>query len=256
MFIPLYDVNSLRHIKLQYVTIGLIAANVIVFLFGSLQSPTAATATMLSFGFIPSVVHNIAELPPELIVIPENFSYITYSFLHADIFHIGANMLFLWVFGDNVEDALGHFKFLLFYLACAAAGAAMHGLMAPDSQSPLIGASGAVAGVVTAYLFLHPRVRVWLLAFGRIPLPIPAWLALALWIGMQFLMFFVPGEERVSFAAHVGGILAGAALVLVLRRRGVPLFDRRIVTPDAVELERPSAVKPVEQAPAPRWGRQ
>jgi membrane associated rhomboid family serine protease len=198
----------------------------------------------------------MAELPPELVVVPEELTYITYAFLHADIFHLGGNMLFLWVFGDNVEDALGHIKFLIFYLLCAMAGALLHGLIAPDSQIPLIGASGAVAGVVAAYLILHPRVKIWILAFGRIPLRIPAYIALALWILFQFAMFAFGGDEQVSFAAHIGGIVAGAVLVLLLRSRDVPLFDKEIVTPRSVVVEQPSAVRPVEAQPAPRWGRQ
>jgi membrane associated rhomboid family serine protease len=165
-------------------------------------------------------------------------------------------MLFLWVFGDNVEDALGHFRYLVFYLLCAVAGAVVHGMMAPDSQAPLVGASGAIAGVVAAYLILHPRVKIWVLAFARIPLRLPAWIVLVLWIAFQFLMFLGGGEDQVSWAAHVGGIVAGAVLVLILRRRDQPVLDREIVTPRAVKIREPSAVRPVEDAPAPRWGRQ
>jgi membrane associated rhomboid family serine protease len=174
-------------------------------------------------------------LPAEFDFVPTTATYVTYAFLHADILHLGGNMLFLWVFGDNVEDALGHFRFLVFYLVCAAAGAYLHGLMAPDSSIPLIGASGAVAGIVAAYLLLHPMVRVWVLAFARIPLRIPAWIVLALWIALQFGMLLFVAEDEVSWAAHVGGIMMGAFLVLFMRRRGVPLFDREIVTPEAVE---------------------
>jgi membrane associated rhomboid family serine protease len=137
---------------------------------------------------------------------------------------------------------------------CAAAGALLHGLLIPRSQAPLIGASGAIAGIVAAYLMLHPKVKIWILAFGRIPLRIPAWVALALWIGFQFAMLAFMGEDEVSWAAHVGGILAGAALVLVMRRRGVPLFDREIVVPRAVEVDE----VPPRRAAAPSgpWGRQ
>ena len=123
-----------------------------------------------------------------------------------------------------------------------------HGLIAPDSQVPLIGASGAIAGVVAAYLILHPRVKIWMLAFGRIPLRIPAYITLALWILFQFVMFAAGGEDQVSWACHVGGIIAGAVLVLRPARRDVPLFDREIVTPRAVVVEQPSAVQPVEAA--------
>ena len=256
MFIPLHDANSLKHIKLQYVTIGLIALNVIVYFSTSLGSEQFATAAVYGLGYIPSVVFDYAELPPNLMVIPEDLTYVSYAFLHGDIFHLGGNMLFLWVFGDNVEDALGHIKFLIFYLLCAIAGALLHGLIAPESEIPLIGASGAIAGVVAAYLLLHPRVKIWILAFGRIPLRIPAYITLVLWILFQFIMFAIGGDEQISFACHVGGIIAGAVLVLVLRNRDVPLFDREIVTPRAVVVKQPSAVRPVEAEPAPRWGRQ
>jgi membrane associated rhomboid family serine protease len=256
MFIPLHDANSLKRIKLQYVTIGLIAANAIVFLITGLGSQQFAGAAVYGLGYVPSVVFDTIELPPELIFVPEDLTYLTYAFMHADIFHLGGNMLFLWVFGDNVEDALGHLRFLIFYLLCAIAGAAFHGVVAPDSQVPLIGASGAIAGVVAAYLMLHPRVKIWILAFGRIPLRIPAYITLVLWILFQFVMFAAGGEDQISWACHIGGIIAGAILVLVLRSRGVPLFDREIVTPRAVVVAQESAVRPVEAQPAPRWGRQ
>jgi membrane associated rhomboid family serine protease len=160
-------------------------------------------------------------------------------------------MLFLWVFGDNVEDALGHFRFLVFYLACAVAGAFAHGIAAPDSQAPLIGASGAIAGVVAAYLMLHPRVKIWVLALGRIPLRLPASIVLVLWIGFQLFMMVAGGDDEISWAAHLGGVVAGAVLVVFMRRRGVPLFDRGIVTPQAVETAPAEASEP---APSP-WGR-
>ena len=257
MFIPLYDSNHLRSISLQYVTFGLIAANVVVYLATTLGGAGFTTAAVLGLGFIPSVVHDTAVLPAQYALLPSQFSYLTYSFLHADILHLGGNMLFLWVFGDNVEDALGHFRYLVFYLACAAAGAAVQGLVAPDSQAPLIGASGAIAGVVTAYLILFPRVKVWILAFARIPLRIPAYIVLALWILVQVVMFLAGGEDQISWACHVGGIVAGAALVFVLRRRGVPLTDEeKVVAPVPGEPVATGTIDSPPADPAPRWGRQ
>jgi membrane associated rhomboid family serine protease len=256
MFIPLHDANSLHYIKLQYVTFGLIAANVVVFLFTALGGEDFAFAADVGLGYIPSTISNTAERPPELSYVPDYLTFVTYSFLHGDIFHLGGNMLFLWVFGDNVEDALGHFRYLVFYLLCAIAGAAFHSLLAPDSQAPLIGASGAIAGIVAAYLILHPRVKIWILAFGRIPLRIPAYITLALWIVFQVAMLAIGGEDSISWGAHVGGIIAGAVLVLLMRRRDVPVLDRVIVTPRAVRSQQPSMVEPVEAEPAPRWGRQ
>ena len=256
MFIPLHDANHLRSIKLQYVTIGLIALNVIVYLATTVGGEAFTNAAVLGLSFIPSVVHQTAELSPEFVVIPEKLSYLTYAFLHADLWHLGGNMLFLWVFGDNVEDALGHFRFLVFYLACAVGGAFFHGLVAPDSQAPLIGASGAIAGVVVAYLILYPRVKIWILAFGRIPLRIPAYIVLALWILIQFVMFGAGGEDQISWACHVGGILAGTVLVLILRRRNVPLMDEEVVMPHAAEEDQQGVAPPIGTPPAARWGRQ
>ena len=216
-------------------TIGLIVANVIVFALTALGSETFTNAAVLGLGYIPSTVYDIAERAAGTACsVPDYATYVTYAFLHSDIFHLGGNMLFLWVFGDNVEDALGHFRYLVFYLLCAIAGAVVHGMIAPESQAPLIGASGAIAGVVAAYLVLHPRVKIWVLAFARIPLRLPAWIVLALWIVFQFVMFVAGGDDQISWAAHIGGIVAGAVLVFILRRSDQPVLDRQIVTPRSV----------------------
>ena len=254
MFIPLHDANNLKHIKLQYVTLALIGINVGIYLAVNLELVSGAyEAAVFSFGYIPAVVNDIVELPPGRVVIPEEFSLISYAFLHGDFMHLGTNMLFLWVFGDNVEDALGHFKFLVFYLLCAVAGALAHGLLVPASTAPLIGASGAISGVIGAYLMLHPKVRIWVLAFGRIPLRLPAAIPLAFWIVYQLAAVFMAADDGVSWAAHVGGFAAGAILVVILKRRGVPLFDRTIVLPEAVEIEAARETAP-EAKPMP-WGR-
>ena len=192
---------------------------------------------MLGLGYIPSTVYDIAERPPELTLVPDYATYLTYAFLHCDIFHLGGNMLFLWVFGDNVEDALGHFRYLVFYLLCAIAGAFVHGLVAPDSQAPLIGASGAIAGVVAAYLILHPRVKIWVLAFARIPLRVPAYIVLVLWIVFQFVMFARRRRGPDLLGCHIGGIIAGAVLVFIL------------------QAPRPAGARPRDRDAARRQGR-
>ncbi|MBR0554263.1 rhomboid family intramembrane serine protease [Ciceribacter sp. L1K23] len=262
MFIPLHDRNALKHIRRQYVTLGLIILNVVGYVLTVLSMPEEiATAAIFSFGFIPAVVFDYAALDPSLALVPPDATVLTYSFLHADLMHLCTNMLFLWVFGDNVEDALGHLRFLIFYLLCAAAGAYFHGLVGPQSQVPLIGASGAVSGVIAAYLLLHPKVRVWVLVLFRFPLPLPAAIPLVFWIGQQFVMLATDFGSNVSWGAHVGGIFAGGLLVLVMRRRGVPLFDRTIVTPRSVKHEEasptaPSMIGRSEPArQAVRWGR-
>jgi membrane associated rhomboid family serine protease len=253
MFIPLHDANSLKHIRLQFVTIGLILANCLVFGLSAFQTEDLIQATVIAFGFTPGLFSDQLAAPPGLFVAPDSLTLMSYAFLHGDIFHLGGNMLFLWVFGDNVEDAMGHLRFLVFYLLCAAASALFHGLIYAGSEVPLIGASGAVAGVLAAYLVLHPKVKLWVLAFGRIPIRLPAWILLILWIGFQFVMLFAVPEDEISWAAHVGGILAGAALIVLFKRRGVPLFDREIVTPRAVITGPPT--KPGPTVPVTKWGR-
>lgn len=229
VFIPLSDDNPLRSVRFQWITIGLIAANVIVFL---LENTPDGQAAMASFALIPSELFHVriwggAVLAPDQpYQVPEGATLITYQFLHSDILHLLSNMLFLWVFGDNVEDAMGHFKFLAFYLLCGIAGGLAHSFALPDSRLPLIGASGAVAGVIAAYLILHPRVRVWVLAFRFIPLRIAAAWVLGVWVVTQFIMIVLAPSDQVAWWAHVGGMIAGAILVLFLRRPGVPLFDR------------------------------
>ena len=157
---------------------------------------------------------------------PEGYTLLTYMFLHGDILHLLSNMLFLWVFGDNVEDAMGHIKFIVFYLVCGIAGGLAHSLALPASKLPLIGASGAVAGVIGAYLILHPRVMVWVLAFRFIPLRISAAWVLGVWVATQLFMVLLNQPDQVAWWAHIGGMVAGAILILFMRRPGVPLFDR------------------------------
>jgi len=230
MFVPLHDENSLKSIRFQYVTIGIIAVNVLVYLF---EATGIDDATVASFALIPRELFDTGLLPVDMPstgpVVPERLTLLTYMFFHGDILHLLGNMLFLWVFGDNVEDAMGHVKFLIFYLACGIFAGFFHSLVTPESDSPLIGASGAVAGVIAAYLMLHPHVRVWVLALKAIPLRISAFFALGLWILIQLVMVILPQVGPIAWWAHIGGLLAGAVLVVFMRRPGVPLFDRGVV---------------------------
>ena len=121
---------------------------------------------------------------------------------------------------------MGHWRFLLFYLLCGIFAGVAHAVMTPTSDVPMIGASGAVAGVIAAYLMLHPNVRVWILAFFRIPLRVSAGFALMVWIALQVASVFFDEGGTTAWWAHIGGIVAGAVLVLFMRRPGVQLFDR------------------------------
>jgi membrane associated rhomboid family serine protease len=231
MFVPLHDENTLKSIRFQYVTLVLIALNVALYV---LEVSSGQEAFVAAFALIPKEFFGtsllLLETDPSAAVhrLPEGLTLLSYMFIHGDIFHLAGNMLFLWVFGDNVEDALGHLKFLLFYLACGIAGGLVHAWVEPETAGPLIGASGAVAGVIAAYLMLHPRVRVWVLALKAIPLRISAAFALGLWILMQVVMVMLPQVGPIAWWAHIGGLIAGAILVVFLRRPGVPLFDRQL----------------------------
>ena len=196
------------------------------------QSVGLGDGAAASFALIPrelfqvSIFGGPAHGPSDAVAVPEGYTLLTYMFLHGDIIHLSTNMLFLWVFGDNVEDAMGHMKYLIFYLICGVAGGLAHAFMLPVSRLPLIGASGAVAGVIAAYLILHPRVLVWVLAFRFIPLRISAAWVLGVWVATQLFMVMVSDTDQVAWWAHIGGMTAGAVLILFMRRPGVPLFDR------------------------------
>lgn len=227
MFLPLHDLNPHRHVDFPYVTYGLIGITVLVFLIQSLLPPSGFERATIEFGMVPIVVRDL--YPQPLPWLPDWATLITYAFLHADWLHLLSNMLFLWVFGDNIEDALGHFRFLLFYLACAVLAALAHLVFNFDGNGPLIGASGAVAGVMGAYILLFPHVRVFVLAkiVWFIPLPVPAFWMLGFWVASQLFYALIGSNEPVAWWAHVGGFVAGIGLATVLRRRGVPLLGGR-----------------------------
>ncbi len=222
MFVPLHDNTPLQVIRFQYVTGALIVLNTVIFLItGAFSSEDALWALASGYGLVPAELIEIANPVTGLNPIPEPLTLITYQFLHGNWMHLIANMAFLWVFADNIEDAFGHFGFLLFYLLCGAAAGLVHAFISPLSQAPLIGASGGVSGVLAAYLLLYPRARVWILLLMRIPLPIPAYWALGGWFAIQLLsVLFTPEDNtQVGLWAHIGGFLAGMILTLALRSR-------------------------------------
>ncbi len=222
MFVPLHDDTPLKVIRFQFVTLSIIIGNVIIFLMtGAFQSDQVVAGVATSFGVVPSDLTHLSQNIPYS-PIPEPLTFITYMFLHASWMHLISNMLFLWVFADNVEDAFGYVAFGLFYLLCGIAGAAAHVVMSPNSVAPLIGASGAVSGVIGAYVLLYPRARVWILLFFRIPLRISAIWVLGGWFLLQVFSMFMAtnnSDAEVAWWAHIGGFAAGLAITLVLRSR-------------------------------------
>jgi len=227
MFIPLHDTNPIRHVKFPYITYGLMAVTALIFFWQSLLPPLAFEDVAISFGMIPIVVRDL--YPQPVAWLPDWANLVTYAFLHADWLHMLSNMLFLWIFGDNVEDAMGHLRFLVFYLACAALGALTHLAFNLDGNGPLIGASGAVAGVMGAYVLLYPHARVFVLAriVIPIPLPLPAFWMLGVWIATQVFYLIVDPQGQVAWWAHLGGFVAGILLAIGLKRRDVALLGGR-----------------------------
>ncbi|HET7874361.1 MAG TPA: rhomboid family intramembrane serine protease [Methylomirabilota bacterium] len=212
-----------------FVTVGIIALNVVAFLYqvslevgGSREAQQAAQAFVLEFGLIPCRLTGQClagvDLPAPVLTI------FTSMFLHGGLFHIGGNMLYLWIFGNNVEDSLGHGRFLLFYLASGVAAALGQTLVAPSSTVPMIGASGAVSGVLGAYLLLFPQAHVltlMIIGFFIRMVRVPAVVVLGFWIVIQVIngLGTLGKSGGVAWFAHIGGFFAGMGLLLLLRPR-------------------------------------
>jgi membrane associated rhomboid family serine protease len=222
--LPLYDDNPIvRAPIVTYLLIGLCAA---VFLW---QLGQREDAVAYGYGMIPAVLFGTAQLPPDLAAVPPWATIFTSMFLHSGWLHIGGNMLFLWIFGNNIEDVLGHVRYLLLYLLSGVAAALGQGLSDPSSTLPMLGASGAIAGVLGAYLLLYPcanvHVLVLIIIIVRI-VTVPAWIMLGLWFAAQLLSGLLSkgGPGGVAFWAHVGGFVTGVVLLVLLRPRNVELW--------------------------------
>jgi membrane associated rhomboid family serine protease len=221
MLFPFRDDNPTRLPPI--VTVALIILNSLVFLYQISLPDPVATRFVYSFGMIPVVLFGGDTLPPELAVVPPWATMLTSMFLHGSIMHIVGNMLFLWVFGNNVEDAMGHGRFVVFYLLSGLAAALTQGLSDTASEVPMIGASGAISGVLGAYLILHPRATVHCLLFLGIFVTIvrlQAMLVLGLWFVLQLVSAALAplgSEGGVAFLAHIGGFIAGAILIPFFR---------------------------------------
>jgi membrane associated rhomboid family serine protease len=227
--IPLYDQNPTR--RLPVVTFVLIGVNAAVFIF-ELLLPRAGL-TLDGFyaraGMIPYELAHRVDIPPSGLV-PWWATPFTAMFMHGGWLHIIGNMLYLWIFGNNVEDLLGKARFVAFYLLCGLAAAFTQVIVDVDSTTPVIGASGAVAGVLGAYIVVWPRARVMTLLTLGFFFPVvqmPAWALLGVWFLLQAVQgaLSLGGETDVAYFAHIGGFVAGMLLVWALaagrlRRRG------------------------------------
>jgi len=216
--IPIGDDNTSRR-SFPFVNYGLITINVVVFIV-ELQQPDPQ-AYISRWGAVPASIsagHNLETL-------------VTSAFLHAGWLHLLGNMLFLYIFGDNVEDAFGHLRYLFFYLACAVLAGLGQVYLAPSAQLPGVGASGAISGVLAAYLVMFGTnpVRVLIFIF---PTVVPAYVMIGVWIVLQVLNSMASGSQAVqtggiAYGAHIGGFVGGLLLTLLLRPRGSPRPTRR-----------------------------
>ena len=226
---PIGDDNSDRTITpvVNYVFIGI---NVIVFLF--LQQIGSNDAFSYAFSLVPREVTTGVDLSGAQIVrdslgntgqvihystpLPVYFNFLSSMFMHGGIMHIFGNMLFLWVFGDNLENLLGHVRFALFYIVCGFTAAIAQIVMDTDSLIPMLGASGAISGVLGGYILLFPQRRVRALIFSFLT-EVPAFVAIGIWIVYQIIVGYLTpaGTGGVAYAAHIGGFFAGLALIKV-----------------------------------------
>lgn len=211
--------------RTPYVTYALITLNIVIFLsYVSLMGDREAILAFYSkWALVPGWVNDGVGL----------YTFVTSMFLHGGWMHLGGNMLFLYIFGDNIEDEMGHLPFLIFYLACGIAAGVIHVISAPYSMVPTVGASGAIAAVMGGYLLLFPKARVdillILIVFFKI-FSVRAWLMLLVWIGFQVFGSVTSGPDQggVAYWAHTGGFVVGLLLTIPLwRRRGGRDFWRR-----------------------------
>ncbi|HEY1722956.1 MAG TPA: rhomboid family intramembrane serine protease [Magnetospirillaceae bacterium] len=226
-FLPLSDDNSV--LRPAFIVWVIIAACAVVFLWQFSLTPEAREQASIAFGMIPAHVFGNAALPRHLELLPAWATLFSYMFLHGGWMHLIGNMWFLRIFGDNVEDAMGRTRFTIFYVVAGVVAAVAQSAINPMSHVPMIGASGAIAGVLGAYIVLYPRANVRILMFFfffiRI-INVPAVFVLGAWFLLQLISAerSVGSDAGVAFWAHVGGFLCGCFLLPLFKRGNVPLF--------------------------------
>lgn len=226
--IPISDDNPVR--LTPFVTVALILACIGVFVWQLHQGPESKV--FIQYGFMPNSLMSPQFGRPDIPAIPAALTIISSMFLHGGFWHLAGNMLYLWIFGNNIEDAMGHVRFLLFYLLSGIAAALTMAYMDPASGVPMVGASGAISGVLGAYMLLYPRAKVTVLVPLLIilyPFRIAAVWVVGIWFIMQLLNATVsaPDSPGVAWWAHVGGFAAGMVLTPFLKSGHVPFFGPR-----------------------------
>jgi membrane associated rhomboid family serine protease len=226
--IPLKDSNPTE--RFPIVTVVFIVMNVLVFLYELSLGERNGEYFIGTFALVPARLFNA----PHVIAgsLPDSLTLFTSMFLHGGVFHLAGNMLYLWIFGNNVEDAMGRIRFIVFYLLCGIVAALGHAMTNTQSSIPMIGASGAISGVLGAYLLLYPRARVltlFTLGFFVRMIEVPAMVILGFWFVFQFLSALVATGQGggVAWFAHIGGFLAGMMFIGLFKRRSVPFWGGR-----------------------------
>ena len=226
---PIHDDNPSKTIP--FVTIGLILACVVVYFWQISHTESVQQAIVFVYGVVPGWLLDDATHIENITGFPVETTLFTAMFLHGGFMHLLGNMLFLWIFGNNVEDAMGHFRFIIFYLLCGVIATLAHALPNPLSTVPMIGASGAISGVLGAYLLLYPHARVLVmipLGFYLHTSYLPASLVLGFWFVIQIISSLAANPEQggVAWYAHIGGFAAGMLLIPLFKYRRVPLWHR------------------------------
>jgi membrane associated rhomboid family serine protease len=242
MVVPIYDDNPFAPPVKPVVTWCLIAANLAIFFYEIAASQLALDRMLDTFSLTPAAFTGDIEARGWL---PAWATVITYQFFHADIAHIVGNMVFLWVFGDDIERAVGRWRFLAFYLLCGVIGGLAFVANDPQSRIELIGASGAIAGVVVAYVMLRPCAKITVL-LGIIPLRISAYWVVGLFVLTQLWNLGASSKSEVAYWAHFGGMLAGGLLFPLIKPSQVKLFQCMQPMPDTVVQIGPN---PIARAP-------
>jgi len=223
---PIHDENPIKIVP--FVTYTFMACCIAAFLWQITQDRATQDAIIYALGVIPAVLFGLSEIDPSLAWVPETATVFTSMFLHGGWMHLIGNMLYLWVFGNNIEASMGHVKFIVFYALCGVAAVLAQSVPDMASTTPMIGASGAISGVLGAYLLLYPMARVTVI----IPLfiilhrmKVPALLVLGVWFLMQLYSSLTTNSEGggVAFGAHIGGFIAGMVLIPFFKDKHVPL---------------------------------
>lgn len=236
---PIKDENPTE--TKSYITVMLIVINIFVYFYQSSLPEGENYNLILQYGFKPA--HFFSFHSNEYYNISAFLTILTSMFMHGGLFHLLGNMLFLWIYGNNIEDSMGHIKFLIFYLICGFAAALLQAIVSPVSSTPMIGASGAVSGVLSAYFLLFPKARVLtliILVFFITFIRIPAGILIGLWFLSQITnaYFTDPNSPGVAWYAHIGGFLMGFILIPFLKKKKFKFFSGGIKANNSKKLKK------------------